>query len=142
MRKRRIPEYLITWVDSFTSDRSHCLSFDNRRSQPFPFPNALPPGSPSSPALFAIMMAAILEIKYLNLSNLAYADHMNESASAVSITSATFELGKRFQQYSSGATQISLSFDPKKTDLMHLSTNRRPKTDTSIPLPIQSSTSL
>jgi ribonuclease HI len=88
------------------------------------------------------MMAAVLEIDIPNPSTLAYADDMNESAAALTVTSATFSLGKRFQEYSSRAAKLGLNFDPKKTELMHLSINRRYRTDTSIPLPIQTPSSL
>jgi hypothetical protein len=88
------------------------------------------------------MMAAVLEIDIPNLSTLAYEDDMNESAATLTITSATFSWGKRFQEYSSRAAKRGLNFDPKKTELMHLSINRYYRTDTSILLPIQTLSSL
>jgi hypothetical protein len=88
------------------------------------------------------MMAAVLEIKDPNPSTRAYADDINESASAVSIASSTLSHGKRFQEYAQRAAKISLGLDPQKTELMHLSIIRRYKTDISIPLPVQGPTSL
>jgi ribonuclease HI len=67
---------------------------------------------------------------------------MDESAPAVSITSSTFSLANRFREYLIRAAKFGLKFDPQKTELMHISINRRPRTDTSIPLPIQSPNSL
>jgi hypothetical protein len=83
------------------------------------------------------MMCAILDIETPDPSTLAYADDMNESAAAITITTATHQLGRRFQQYCSQARNIGLNFDLNKTKLMHISVNRRYKTDTSIPLPVQ-----
>jgi hypothetical protein len=89
-----MPRYLVSWVKSFTSNRTYRLCFDNNSLATFAFPRALPQGSPASPVLFAIMMSAILEIESPAASTVAYADDMNESAAAVTITAATHQLGR------------------------------------------------
>jgi hypothetical protein len=62
MHFRKMPKYQVEWVRTMGQDRQLSFSFDDKIEDPQPASDVLPQGSPSSPILFAIMAAAILEI--------------------------------------------------------------------------------
>jgi hypothetical protein len=61
MHQRRMPTYIIQWVQEFTTDKLLSFGFDGISEDSKPFTGALSQGSPVSPILFAIAENAMLE---------------------------------------------------------------------------------
>ena len=57
MRRAGKDECLVWWTDSFTRDRRVIRSVDGQDGEPMEVTTGLPPGSPISPALFAMRFA-------------------------------------------------------------------------------------
>jgi hypothetical protein len=77
MKQGGMQKYLINWTKSFSDActsyaRTFRLCFENHVSDILSFLAALPQGSPTSPNLFAIVMAAILGTNAQNPSRTVY----------------------------------------------------------------------
>lgn len=62
LRKRRIPTTILSWLESFLSDRYTTLTFDDYTSAPLPASVGIPQGSPLSPILYLFYSADLLDI--------------------------------------------------------------------------------
>jgi hypothetical protein len=76
MHFRKMPKYQVEWVRAMGQDRQLSFSFD-KIEDPQPASDVLPQGSPSSPILFAIMAAAILEIPPPSIGHLQGSQNLN-----------------------------------------------------------------
>ena len=114
MELRKMPKYLIEWVKNFTESRTMSFSFDNCQEIKRPFVNAIPQGSPVSPALFSIMMSAILDDPDLmsSKSEIAYVDDISETIAgrATEISSRCIALGYSYTAKAHRAKLIGLTF--------------------------------
>ena len=61
LRKRKIPEYLVTRTKCFLEDRQTSLSFGGRTEEMQPVSAGIPQGSPVSPILFLFFHADLVE---------------------------------------------------------------------------------
>src|SRR5579859_383311 len=62
LRKRRIPEFIVRWVESFLSDRTMHLRFNRIDSERIQIEAGVPQGSSISPILYLFYNADLLEI--------------------------------------------------------------------------------
>jgi hypothetical protein len=62
LRKRKIPEWIVSFISSFISDRSTSLILFGYSSTQFPTQNGIAQGSPLSPVLFLFYNADLVEI--------------------------------------------------------------------------------
>src|SRR5204862_7803856 len=61
-RKRRVPDFMVHWVESFLSDRYTQLHFNGVNSERITIDAGVPQGSPISPILYLFYNADLLEI--------------------------------------------------------------------------------
>jgi hypothetical protein len=62
LRKRRIPEFIVRWVESFLSRRSTSLRFNGIDSEKIHIEASVPQGSPISPILYLFYNADLLKV--------------------------------------------------------------------------------
>ena len=62
LRKRKIPQWIATWVGSFLQDRTTALTINARTTDTFSIHTGIPQGSPLSPILYLFYNADLLEM--------------------------------------------------------------------------------
>ena len=121
LRRRRIPEVLVRWVDDFCTDRKACISVNGTTSRIYDLPQAgLPQGSPLSPTLFLFFNAELLQHRIPHGNSMGFVDDITtwvvgESAeeNTIRIQQSVIPRMEGWEE-SSGAT-----FEAEKTQFIH-----------------------
>jgi hypothetical protein len=147
MHFRKIPKYQVGWVRTMGQDRQLSFSFYDKIEDPQPTSDVLPQGSLSSPILFAIMAAAILEIPPPSIKpppgfpeskrhsakirppkalpplspqkTTSYVDGVSVSLLGKGILINTTNMALIAENLIHRASTLNLSFSVEKTDLIH-----------------------
>lgn len=128
LRKRKVPEYIIKWTESFLKDRQSSLSFDGQTSEMRPVNAGIPQGSPVSPILFLFFNADLFdECDRLGLkaSSIGFVDDANILAYGRSTEDNCETLAKIHEVCILWARQHGATFAPEKYELIHLSRTPR-----------------
>ena len=128
LRKRRIPELLIRWIQSFLSNRSTEIRIND-----FTLPESkvfmgVPQGSPISPVLYLIYNADLLEICeniQLRTSGMGFIDDINILTHSSSTEQNCDTLKQIYTKCETWARHHGSSFSEKKFHLIHFT--RTPK---------------
>ena len=121
-----LPRALINWVSSFLLNRSTQLAFSGQmQQQPEDLLVGIPQGSPISPILFLIYIRDIIADKAFQLS---YMDDFSLSISSTSARKNCKILERIVAKLIEEAKGQGVSFNPKKTELIHFTTQRTPIT--------------
>ena len=127
LERLRLPKTLISWVSSFLTNRSTQLAFSGQiQQQPRDLLIGTPQGSPISPILFLIYIREILADKAFQIS---YIDDFSLSVSSTSAKKNCKALEKIVARLIKSAEEQGVSFNPKKTELIHFTTQRVPITE-------------
>ena len=119
-----LPKTLISWVASFLCDRSTRLAFSGQmQQQSADLPIGIPQGSPISPILFLIYIKDIIADEAFQLS---YIDDFSLSVSSTSARKNCKAIEKIVANFIEVAREQGVSFNPKKTELIHFTTQREP----------------
>jgi len=121
LRRRKIPEPMVRWIDDFCTNRKACVSVNGTTSKVYDLPQAgLPQGSPLSPILFLFFNAELLQHSIPHGGSLGFVDDITTWV----VGSSAEENTSRIQQSvipmlerwetSSGAT-----FEAEKTQFLH-----------------------
>jgi len=62
LRKKKLPAWIVLWVQAFMKDRSTSLVIQGYKTPTFSIDAGVPQGSPLSPILFLLYNSALLEI--------------------------------------------------------------------------------
>jgi ribonuclease HI len=133
LRKRRVDNTLVRWIDSFLRDRSTTLKLQEYTAPPTRVETGIPQGSPLSPILYLFYNADLIEAcKSGNSEAGGYIDDV-----AILVTGPTPQynckvLKMRHRQAEEWAAQHGSEFAPKKYELVHFS--RDPWMNTTHPL--------
>ena len=122
LEKLCLPRAFINWVNSFLSNRSIKLAFnDNQMQQPTSLSVGTPQGSPISPILFLLYIRDIIADKAFQLS---YIDDFSLTVSSTSARKNCKVLEKIVANLIDIAKEQGVTFNPKKTELIHFTTKR------------------
>ena len=127
------PLNLVRWVESFLRNRFVRVQVDDYVGDPHPQMVGVPQGSPVLPVLACIYSSTVLE--HLNKNPIfdetgttsipvgpqAYVDDIGFLASSTDLQSNIFTLKKTLDKAAKLLTDIGMSIDPDKCDLIHFS---------------------
>ena len=121
------PAKLVSWVTSFTNNRSACLRLGDFTSQAFQIPAGLLQGSPISPILFMLFIEPLFQIGSLKArrGRFGYADDICQIVASPSLEENINTLEGIAVELQQWGTQEGLLFDLSKTEIQHFS--RSPK---------------
>ena len=122
-----LPQTLISCVSSFLSDRYTQLAFsDQMQQQPTGLLIGIPQGSPVSPILFLLYIRDIIADRAFQLS---YIDDFSLSVTSTSAKKNCKAIERIVADLVKAANEQGVSFNPKKTELIHFTTQRMPSTE-------------
>ena len=128
MRKKGIPERMVTWVESFLGGRKTTLSINGRKSNVYQVSCGIPQGSPVSPILFLFFNTELFEKcreQGLNAITIGFVDDTNILAYSKSTAQNCRTLGKLHDICMEWARTHGAIFEPSRYELIHLA--RKPK---------------
>ena len=113
------PLNIMRWVASFVSQRSAAVRLDGETGTVVQIESGLPQGSPTSPILFTLFMQPLfaLGIRERKRARFGYADD-------ISLLAASDSLESNCQTLIEWARLEGLTFDAKKSELIHFTRRR------------------
>lgn len=128
LRKRRVPIYIINWVESFLIDRETSLSFDGKTSETQAAQTGIPQGSPISPILFLFFNADLVECcesLQLNTTSLGFVDDVNILTYGRTTEQNCRHLETAHIACADWAKKHGAAFAPQKYELIHFTRSPR-----------------
>jgi len=121
MTQRRMPIYLVRWIEAFNTDRQISFGFDQQMEEPQPYRCGLPQGSPVSLVLFLIFRNAILEKPHYpsDAVDTSYIDDVCMVQTSRTIARGNTLLEARTEQHLLRGVHRGLTFSPAKTELLY-----------------------
>jgi len=133
LRKRRVNQTLVRWIDSFLSNRSTTLKLQEYTAPSAPIQTGIPQGSPLSPILYLFYNADLIEAcKTENTEAVGYIDDVSILAVGPTIQRNCKTLKAIHRTAEKWALQHGSQFAPAKYELVHFT--RDPKANTTHPL--------
>jgi hypothetical protein len=125
LRKLRLPEWLVKFIQSFLTQRMTRLSFGGFRSQPIPTPTGIPQGSRLSPILFLLFASELLEvIKGPRTSGFGFVDDTNVVTYSESTATNCRAIERCHEACLGWARRHGAAFAPDKYHLIHFTRRR------------------
>ena len=130
LRKRRVNQTLVRWIDSFLKDRSSILKLQEYTAPSAPIQTGIPQGSPLSPILYLFYNADLIEVcKAANTEAVGYIDDVSILAVGPTAQGNCKALKTIHRKTEKWALQHGSQFAPAKYELVHFT--RDPKANRS-----------
>ena len=126
LRELRLPITLITWVDSFMSQRQIQLAFEGAVSERSQLDSRVPQGSPISQVLFLIYVRYIVQEEAYQLS---YIDDFSLSVTNTTAKANCIVLEGVIAKLFNKVRDYQVQFEPEKTELIYFHNERKPILD-------------
>ena len=126
LRKRKIPEWITKWTESFLKERETTLTINQRTTNAFQLNIGIPQGSPLSPILYLFYNADLLNIcnrPGTNAAGMGFVDDVNILAYGKSTEENCKTLEKIHNDCERWAARHGSVFAPHKYELIHLAKN-------------------
>ena len=127
LRRKRIPGWLVRWVQAFMTDRTTTLVVEGQESEAFPVEAGVPQGSTLSPILFLFYNAELLDIcnqPRQRISAVGFADDVNILTYGRSTEGNCRTLERTHSRCLEWARRFGMSFAPAKYELIHFTRHR------------------
>lgn len=131
LRELGFERRLILLLRSYFEDRTAQLIFDGKTADRTALTQGTPQGSPLSPVLFILFMVPLyraLEAR-AGLITVGYADDTNLLAFAKDTPTCCRTLESAYQICETWATERGMQFEPAKSELLHFTRSRRPRSE-------------
>ena len=136
LRKRRINQTLVRWIDSFLSGRSTTLKLQEYTAPSAPIQTGIPQGSPLSPILYLFYNADLIEAcKTESTEAVGYIDDASILAVGPTAVHNCKTLKAIYQKAEKWARQHGSQFAPAKYELVHFTRDPKANTTHSLRLP-------
>ncbi|APA05858.1 hypothetical protein sscle_01g006280 [Sclerotinia sclerotiorum 1980 UF-70] len=129
LREQGWPNNLVRWVQSFATNRSIKIRLDGETGPETKLECGLPQGSPISPILFMLYIALLFWMGKPQ-SRFGYADDIAILATSNSLQTNCDSLKMDIQETLEWGKTEGITFDPKKSELIHFYKGHRTLTDT------------
>ena len=123
LRQQGWPQNLARWVGSFMLDRSACVRYQDITTASKPLQCGLPQGSPVSPILFLLYTEPIYRLSNTE-GRFGYADDTAILCVGNSLAETAAKASKQVEELIAWGAANGITFDPKKTEVMHFSRSR------------------
>lgn len=123
LKIKRVPEWIVRWVQSFLTERSTSIALANRTSEVEAAETGIPQGSPISPVLFLFFNALLIEscvVAKLPMQIGGFVDDVHLIAYGKSTEANCEVLRKAHQICLHWARTHGATFAPKKYETLHL----------------------
>ena len=124
----QLPVTLISWVQSFLSDRTIQFLFNGQLSHEFPV-TGTPQGSPISPILFLLSIRDLIpKVSKIDHLQLSYMDDISVSVSSTSVAKNLQNLKLIINELLGEAEKLSVTFEIEKSEFIHFCHRKEPPT--------------
>jgi hypothetical protein len=132
LRELGFERKLVLWLKSYFEDRKVELRFDGVTTATRTLTQGTPQGSPLSPVLFILYITTLYRRLEAvpHLVTVGFADDTNLLAIARDTPQVCKILEEGFAVCDKWAAERGMSFNPKKSELLHFTRTRRPRTET------------
>ena len=126
LRKKGFPDWVISWVCSFVTDRTVKLCFNGQQTDPYRLAAGVPQGSPLSPILFVLFISTLYEAlaAHPRLIVVGFADDTNIMAVGPDTQSTCRDLEEAWAICTAWAKAHGMEFAPDKSELVHFTRGR------------------
>jgi len=131
LKRRRVPEFIVNWVESFLAERSTKLRFNGIDSEKIAVNAGVPQGSPISPILYLFYNADLLDIPSIRGLSLGFIDDIAYGVQGESGRENAKELEAMLKKADKWREKHGARFETSKYVLIHFTRKRAATADTS-----------
>ena len=134
MKKRKVPEAIVKWTESFLKNRTTQLRFNGSVSDKIAIGAGIPQGSPMSPLLYMYYNADLLDVSRNDKSNQSWGfiDDIAYGVQGHSDKGNAWWLSRMLMEAETWRSEHGAKFETSKYTLVHFTRNWRHTTEAAI----------